>query len=158
MARMKTFLLYAILIIVFAIFSNFMLFMYTKTAYYPMENYQILCSVPQVTITKAEANYVSGKVAGSVMNNTEVSLQGKYVKISVYSTHDVCLGSKYIKLDAVQPGETKEFEIQFNYENSAYLTVDMVESTEEIKEEDTESDPSMGFAALIAAMLVLYIL
>lgn len=158
MARMKTFLLYAVLIIAFAIFSNFMLFMYTKTAYYPMEKYQILCSVPQVTITKAEANYVSGKVKGNITNHTEESLQGKYVRISVYSTHDVCLGSKYIKLDTLQPGTTKDFEIQFNYENSAYFTVDMVESTEEIQEEDTQSDPSMSFAALIAAMLVLYIL
>jgi len=158
MARMKTFLVYAVIIILFAIFSNFMLFMYTKTAYYPMEKYQILCNVPQTTITKAESNYVCGKIGGTVTNNSEETLQGKYLKLSVYSTHDVCLGSKYIKLDNLAPGEAKDFEIQFNYENSSYFTVDMVESTQEIKEEDTKSDPSKGFAALVAAMLVLYIL
>lgn len=158
MARMKTLLLYALLIVVFAIFSDFMVFMYTKTAYYPMEKYEILCSVPQVTITKAQANYVSGKIGGKVKNNTEENLEGKYVKFSVFSTHDVCLGNKFIKLDNLKPGEEKDFEVQFNYENSSYVIADMVETTEEIPEEETKSDPSMGFAALVAAMLVIYIL
>ncbi len=158
MARMKTFLLYALLIVAIAIFSNFMLFLYTKTAYNPIEKYEILCSVPEVTITKAEANYVCGKIGGQVTNNTTESLDGKYVQLSVYSTHDVCLGSKYIKLDNLEPEMAKDFEVQFNYENSAYFTVDMVETTEEIKEEDTQSDPSLGFAALIATMIVLWII
>ena len=135
MARLKTFLVYALLIVAISIFSNVMLYMYTKTAYYPIEKYEILCSVPEVTITKAEANYMCGKIGGQVTNHTTESLDGKYLKLSVYSTHDVCLGSKYIKLNNLEPEATKDFEVQFNYENSAYFTVDMVETTEEIKED-----------------------
>ena len=94
MDRVKTLFKYALWLVLFIIFSEFLINVGLNSTYKSIERKD---NVEQVNIYQAEATLVNGRIRG-LIKNTNGELSGKYVKIDFYSKRDVLLGSNYVQI------------------------------------------------------------
>ena len=94
--RIKVFLCYLLLFITVFIFSDIMIYLYTKSLYQPMEKYEVNIEAPQVTINVAEASNVNGNVKGTIKNTTQEKITDKYIRFDFYTPREVNVGRKTI--------------------------------------------------------------
>lgn len=121
MDKMKKYILYIVLILGFALFSNFLIAVGINSNYKPMERKED--SISQVNIYQAESTKVNGRIRG-IINNKDNKIQEKYVKLDLYSSRDVNMGSNYIEID--QEKEEIPFEVFFKLNNVSYYKVSLV--------------------------------
>ncbi len=157
MARMKTFFIYLLLVVLFFIFSQVMIYIAINTTY-KYKSVEILTTIP--VEAKVEATSINGKAKVKVTNNTETSIENKYIEIACYSKHNVLMGTKYIKIDKIDAKDEKEFEVHFNYNRVDKAVINIVDEKileeNNVKEEDKLSDTERGLAAMISALILLY--
>lgn len=123
MDRMKTFLKYALWVIGFFIFSNFLIEVGLNSAYKTIARKD---ETEQVYIYQAEATLVNGRIRGIITNSKPEELNGKYVKIEFYSKRDVLLGNKYVEIQNLEQNQTKSFELYFKLKDVSYYKVSIV--------------------------------
>ena len=128
MDRMKTFLKYAIWIILFYIFSNILIYLNLETTY---QNIGRKDNLPQVTVYQAQATKVNGRIKGSIYNSEAHKITNKYLRIDLYSERDVFLGSKYIDVSTMRDSETRNFEEYFKVQDVDYYEMKFVDEKEE---------------------------
>ena len=128
--RMKVLFCYVLLFIIVFIFSDIMIYLYTKSLYQPMEKYEVNIEAPQVTISVAEASNVNGNIKGTIKNTTQEKIADKYIKFDFYTPREVNVGTKYLKIDNLEVNEEKQFEFGFKYENISNVKVSMAEKDE----------------------------
>lgn len=157
MARMKTFLIYLLLIIAFFIFSQIMIYISINTTY-QYKSVELKTTIP-IEI-EVQATSINGFAKGNIKNNKEENIENKYLEIKCYSKHDVLMGTKYIKIDKIQAKEEKQFEVRFNYNKVDKVVIDIIDTKiieeSNISEEDKVSDTERGLATMIAALILLY--
>lgn len=124
MDRMKTFLKYALLLILFMIFSEILINVGLNSTYKKIERQD---NVSQVNVYQAEATLVNGRIRGLITNSQEQNLSGKFLEIEFYSKRDVFLGKKYIQLEQLEPNGTQSFEALFKLKEVAKYKVDIVD-------------------------------
>lgn len=129
MSRMKTFGKYLILFLAFYIFVNFMSYQLVKSTYANIE-YNVQTNELQVNIEEAKASRESGKIKGKVKNNSNETLQNKYIKIDCISETGNTITSKYVEIKGLKPGEEKEFIVRFKAENIKSLNINIVDNVE----------------------------
>lgn len=156
--RMKVFLCYLLIFIFFFIFSDFMIYNYTKALYKPMTSYEVNVTSPEVTVEKAEASNVNGNVKGTIKNTTEEVINNQYLKFDFYTPRDINVGTKYIEVDKFYPDEEKNYELGFRYDNVSYVKVSMADEEEarNATPEELKIDPTYGPAGLISAVILGY--
>ena len=76
MDRLKTLFMYASWVILFFIFSNFLINVGLNATYKPIERRD---NVSQVNIYQAEATLVDGRIRGIITNSETEDLSGKYL-------------------------------------------------------------------------------
>ncbi len=122
MDKMKKYILYIVLLIVFAIFTNFLIAVGLNS------NYKQIFSKndgnSKVEIYQSEATKVNGRIRGIIHNDEKEPIEEKYLKIDFYSDRDVNMGSKYIELDKTQ--KNMPFEAFFKLNNVAYYQTSFV--------------------------------
>lgn len=156
--RMKVFFCYLLIFIAFFIFSDFMIYGYTKSLYKPMTNYEVNITSPQVTVQTAEASNVNGNVKGTIKNTTNDVIENKYLKFDFYTPRNINVGTKYIKIDKMYEQEEKNYELGFRYDKVSSVKLSMVDE-EEVKNatpEELKIDPTYGPAGLISAVILGY--
>ena len=131
MSRMKTFLKYLILLILLYVFSNMMINAFLKVTYTDLKNYDINVEEVFVGITEAKASKRNGHINGVIKNNTDIVVQDKYLKVSMLSKNENVLGEKYIRIDKIEPGELRKFEVKFDYDNVKSFRIEMSDSKPE---------------------------
>ena len=114
----KYFLWFVILYVLVDIFSY-----YTIVTTYVDKAVAVNYSYPQVEIYESKATATNGYLKGKITNNTELPLVDQYLKVNLYSKKGNVLGTKYVKINELQPGESQEFEVTYNND-----LVDHVES------------------------------
>ena len=156
--RMKVFFCYLLIFVFFFIFSDIMIYNYTKSLYQPMTSYEINVTSPEVTVTTAEASNVNGNVKGTIKNTTEEVINEQYLKFDFYTPRDINVGTKYIEVDSFYPEEEKNYELGFRYDNVSYVKISMVDEEEAINatSEELKIDPTYGPAGLISAVILGY--
>ena len=82
----------------------------------------------QIVVYQADATYVNGRIRGIIKNANE--LQGKYLKIELYSKRDVFLGKSYIEIKENADNETQLFESLFRAKDVAYYKIEIVDEKE----------------------------
>lgn len=130
MDRMKTFLIYALCIILFFIFSEFIINVGLNSMYKDME---CKSSIDQVNVQQAQATLVNGRIKGSIKNSENKDLNGKYVKIDIYSERDVLLGTKYYEIQNLSNSESTSFELYFKAQYAKYYEVSITDTKKEEK-------------------------
>lgn len=139
---MKTLFKYAIWLILFFFFSNFIINVGLNSSYRDISRKD---SIPQVEMTQAQATLVNGRMKGIIKNSSDDYLTGKFVRIDFYSKRDNLLGTKYIPIETTEVNTTQNFSIYFELEDVKSYDVSIVKekTTDEIKfipEEWTKSE------------------
>lgn len=128
MDRMKTLLKYALLVILFYIFSNLMIYLNIETTY---QNIGRKDNLEQITVYQAQATKINGRIKGTIYNNEENKITNNYLRIDLYSERDNLLGSKYIDVSNMRDDETREFEIYFKVQDVDYYEMKFTDEKEE---------------------------
>lgn len=157
MARMKTFLIYLLIIVAVYFFVDFASFAYIKTTYEDLKDFTMEISNPKIRITESKATYINGYIKGTLLNNEETTIEKKYVKFEFFSERDVLLGKKYIKIENLAPNEEKDFEVRFNLENVDHYKITLADENETISDEDLQLDQETKGLLLITTLILLYI-
>ena len=154
MDKMKKYLLYIVLLIGFALFSNLLIAVGLNSNYKEIENRGE--KLEQVNIFQAEATKVNGRIRG-VIDNPKHNIDEYYLKIDLYSSRDVYMGCKYIEIDNAQ--EQIPFELFFKLNNVSYYKTSYVFEKEpqgeiELLHKDLDKN-EIFFATFVALVLFL---
>ena len=157
MSRMKTFLIYLLVVVAVYFFVDFASFAYIKTSYEDLQNFSINMENPKIKITDSKATYINGYIKGYLLNNEEYTIDKKYVKFEFFSPNNVFLGKKYVKLENFKPNQEKEFEVRFNLENVKSYKISLADEKENVTEEELTLDTETKGLLLITTLIFLYI-
>ena len=131
MERMKTFFKYILALVLLFIFSNLIINGLLKNSYTKIKDYDIDVSGLYVDVTEAKASRWNGNIKGIVKNNTDQPVENKYMKISMLSKNNRMLGEKYIKIDVLEVGQLKKFEVDFDYDNVKSFKIELTDTMPE---------------------------
>lgn len=162
MSRLKTFGKYLLMFVGFYIFSTILSIGFIITTYSDMDKTIYPDSSLSVEISKAKSTFVNGYVQGTVTNTTSEDIQSKYIKIEFISKNDNEILYKYIQIDELKAGETKNFTINFEAENIKSINVKVTD--EYVREEsdvhlidlkDAENEEIKDISIFLAAIILL---
>ncbi len=125
MATVKRILFYGIVIVVFAIFSNFIVKIGLRNTYKNISG-EVKISSPQIVMSEVKTTDVNGYAKGTIKNNLEEDIDKIYIKIDLYSKRDINLGTQYLEVKDLAVGETREFEIDYRYSNVNHYEITCV--------------------------------
>ena len=109
--------MYILIIALLFVFSNVMIYLYINGTYKAIEDSKIEVENPNITIEQAKATYVNGYVNGKIKNNTEETINEKYIKFEFSTLRDVNIGNKYLKIENLEPGQEIEYKVNFKYQD-----------------------------------------
>lgn len=124
MDKMKKFFMYALWIILFFLFSNFLIAVGLESNYKDLRRDDDLS---QVNIYQAQATKVNGRIRGIVTNSEADDISGKYLEFRFYSKRDVYLGKQYIQIDNLDKDQTQGFEMFFKLKDTSHYEVSIVD-------------------------------
>lgn len=156
MDKIKKYIIYIVLLIVFAIFTELIIAVGLNSSYKEIGS---ASDIPEnVVIYQAEATTVNGRIRGLVKNEESNPVTSNYLKFEFFSERDVNMGSKYIELDKTKT--EIPFEAFFKLENVAYYKIAFVNEKEpkgelEIEFFDREFSKSEIFWMALAALVVI---
>lgn len=125
MSRMKTFAKYAMWIILFWILSDILIYFGINSTYKDIEKNGEISS--QIVVNNAEATTVNGRINGTIINNNENNLSGKYIKVDLYAQSGNLLGTNYLEIGDIGEKETKNFETYFKIQDVKSYNVSIVD-------------------------------
>ena len=155
MDRVKTLLTYAIWVLLFIVFSEFLINVGLNSSYKEIERKD---QIKQVSIYQAEATSSNGRIRGIVTNSQPEDLNGKYVRIDFYSKRNVFLGRKYIEVNNLGQNDSMNFETFFKLQEVGSYEVVITD----YKEPEVETEFNINgwtrsdiFIAKIIALLII---
>lgn len=154
MKRMKTFLIYALLVIAFWLFSDILIYISINGTYTNVDT-RVYTNSPEIIVGQSKATYVNGYVKGCIKNNTEEIINNKYLKIDMYSSRDVKLGTKYVEISNFGPSEYRDFEMWYKFTDVDYVTITTTDNANNASEEEFLSQKTATYL-VFGALLVLY--
>ena len=114
---MKTFLMYALWIVLFYLFSNFAITTMIKTTYRDVgkDNIHIEESDNgfEMTVERADSNRRQAYFTGTVKNTSDKVIDKQYVKVDSYYKGKL-MQEKYMAFENLQPGEERKFKLLYN--------------------------------------------
>ena len=156
MAKMKQYFKYVLLIAVFWIFSDILIYLSINSTYANV-NTKIYTNSPEIIIGESKATYVNGVIKGSIKNNTDGIINDKYLKIELYSARDVKLGTKYVKIENLEVDKYQGFEMWYKFTDVDYANITVTDNIENVSEEEFLSQETATYLVL-GTVLVLYFL
>ena len=151
--RMHNIIMYILIIALLFVFSNVMIYLYINGTYKAIEDSKIEVENPNITIEQAKATYVNGYVN----NNTEETINEKYIKFEFSTLRDVNIGNKYLKIENLEPGQEIEYKVNFKYQDIKKMKISEA-TAEEVKnatESEFEITEEMKQGMLIGTLLIL---
>ena len=133
MERMKTFLIYALLIIGFFILSVFLengllMATYSSISGEFNGNYENATSPFTLTDMSAKSCNVNGYINFKLINTTGNSVEKCYLKIELYNQQNLLAGTEYVEILGMQKEEVKEYNIKFKANHVKRFSVDIVQN------------------------------
>lgn len=156
MARLKTFLIYALIIVGFFVFSNFIIDVGLNSSYKDITRKD---NTSQVQISQAQATLVNGRIKGTINdNNNDDNLAGKYVEIDLYSSRDNMVGKRYIDIETTDANPTQDFSMYFEAEDVTSYSISITDEKtgEELKILPEEWNKSQIVIVTVLTMLMLW--
>lgn len=126
MSRMKTFFIYALIAAAIVLCTDFIVNFILDSNYRKIE-YDIGTIAPKIEITDAKTTYMNGYVKGTITNNTESKITNQLIKLEFYSSRKNKVGTEYVKVDNLEIGETKNFELKYKIKNVSNVKLTIVE-------------------------------
>lgn len=154
MARLKTFLIYALIIVGFFIFSEFIINVGLNSSYKDITRKD---NTSQVQISEAQSTLVNGKIKGTINDYGNDNLTGKYVEIDLYSSRDNMVGKRYIEIETTDANPTQDFTMYFETEDVTSYSIAIVDEKEG-GELDLIPDELTKVEIILGTILAIYIL
>ena len=154
MKRLKTFLMYILLIVAFWLFSDILIYLSINSTYANVDT-KVYTNSPEIIIGESRATYVNGYVKGSIRNNTEGIINDKYLKIELYSERDTKLGTKYVKIENLETSKYQDFEMWYKYTDVDYANITVTDNISNVSETELISE-KVGTYLVVGTLLVLY--
>ena len=156
MDRVKQFGRYALMVIVFYIISDVLIY-FGLIGMYKNFSGEIITETPIVEVSEAKATKQSGFVKGKIKNNTESKIEEKYIKVDLFSERDTYLGSKYLKVQNLDVNQEISFETQFEFSNIYRYEISVVDKEREYTEEELLSDEiqNLFLTGILMKMIIL---
>ncbi len=107
------------------VFSDFLIYVGLNSTYKDIQRQD---ENSQIAVYQADATYVNGRIRGVIKDIREV--QGKYLKIELYTKRHVLVGKSYVEIKDVENSETQPFEVLFKANDVAYYKIDTVKEKE----------------------------
>ena len=136
---------------------NIIMYILINGTYKAIEDSKIEVENPNITIEQAKATYVNGYVNGKIKNNTEETINEKYIKFEFSTLRDVNIGNKYLKIENLEPGQEIEYKVNFKYQDIKKMKISEA-TAEEVKnatESEFEITEEMKQGMLIGTLLIL---
>lgn len=108
MDRLKTFAKYALWIILFWILSDILIYLGINSTYKDIE--QKGETPAGIEVVQMQATTVNGRTKLKI---DDASLSGKFVKVDLYSSTGVNLGTQYLEIGEIKENENKEIDTYF---------------------------------------------
>lgn len=120
MKRMQTFFTYALLIVLFFIFSQIASDMLIANSYKNVEKDNIKIAKSdngfEINIEKANSNKQQAYFIGTVKNTSDKVIDKQYVKVDSYYKGKL-MQTKYLAFENLEPGEEKKFKLLYSVGN-----------------------------------------
>lgn len=117
MKRMQTFLTYALIIIGFYFFSNFLIDFGISSSYKDVEQDKIKMEQSnngfEIEVDKANSNRRQAYFTGTVKNNSDKVIEKQYVKVDSYFKGKL-MQEKYLAFENMQPEEERKFKLLYS--------------------------------------------
>lgn len=162
MSRLKTFGKYLLMFVGFYIFSSILIAGFITTNYDEMQEKIYPDSSITVKIDEAKSTFVNGYVKGTATNTTDTDIKSKYIKIEFISKNNNEILYKYLQIDELKAGETKNFTINFEAENIKSFNVKITDEC--VREEhdihlinlkDAENEEVKNVSIVLATIILL---
>ena len=154
MSRMKTFIIYAIIIVAFYFLSNILIYLFVKGTYKYITGE---IASDNIEIVQAKATYINGYIDGKITNNLEEPIMNKFIKIEIYSKRGLNLGNKYIEISHLDAQETTDFHIGYKFTDSYRYKVSVVDNANEATDEEFLSDEVAWYAIGVLLVVAIFI-
>ena len=152
----KKFIMYAVWVILFFIFSQIMIHVAINTTY-KGKNIEVKTSF--IDEAKAQATSINGFVEVKIKENAINEIGEKYIKVDCYSKNNTQMGTKYINIGNAPINDNGKIEIRFNFNKVDKVILDIVDDIPvTTTEEQKQSDPKMNFAMLVGALIVILVI
>ena len=134
MATDKKIAFYAILIVVFIIFTDCMIKVGLRNTYRTISG-KIDVTSPEIIMSEVKTTDVNGYAKGNIKNNSDKDIDRIYIKLDLYSKRDVNLGTEYLEINNLKIGKEQEFEIKYRYSNVNHYKITIIDSKTLLKQE-----------------------
>lgn len=132
MGRIRTFEKYIIWVVAFYLFTMLLTYIGLNSTY---RNIESLDEMPEgVKIDLSQATSVNGRILGEVTSTENNNLNGKYLKVDIFSKDNQLIGSKYLEIEDTNLNEPKKFAVYFSAENVKRYSVDILENNEQTRQ------------------------
>lgn len=121
----KKIVIWILILVGVFIFSDFLISVGLNSTYKDIQRED---NNAAIVVYQADATYVNGRMRGLIKETEE--LQGKYVKVELYSKRDVLAGKSYIEIQNSQKDGVQPFELLFRAQDVAYYKMEVVNEEE----------------------------
>ena len=129
MGRLKTFFNYALIIVAFFFFSTFASNVILNNSYANLaQNTKVVKSEEGLNVESVDvkANRRQGVFTGKVTNTSDSMIDKKYIRLRAYDG-DILLQTRYMTINEISPGETREFTTKFTADGIDRYEVDFTD-------------------------------
>ena len=101
-----------------------------KSMYQDIKVYEIRSSNPVITVNEAKATNVNGYIKGEIRNESEETINNKYLCFVLCDENNEVVGREYLEIGSFASGESKTYELQFRRDNIDTFYVIVTDSQE----------------------------
>ena len=101
-----------------------------KSMYQDIKVYEIRSSNPVITVNEAKATNVNGYIKGEIRNESEETINNKYLCFVLCDENNEVVGREYLEIGSLDSGETKTYELQFKRDNIDTFYIIVTDSQE----------------------------
>lgn len=121
----KKIILWILILVGVYVLSDFLIYVGINSTYKDIQRQD---QNSQVVVYQADSTYVNGRIRGMIKDIGEI--QGKYLKIELYTKRNVLVGKSYVEIENKENFETQPFEVLFRANDVAYYKIDTVNEKE----------------------------
>ena len=121
----KKVVIWVLILVGVYVLSDFLIYVGINSTYKDIQRQD---SNSQVVVYQADATFVNGRIRGMIKDTDEI--QGKYLKVELYTKRDVLVGKSYIEVKDKEDSKTQPFEVLFKANDVAYYKIDSVKEKE----------------------------
>ena len=120
MSKLQTFTIYLLIIVGFYLVSIFLEGQLIEKMYSKLDGtvqeefeYNGERTALNVKILEAKATRMNGYLTARVTNNTDNTINKAYLKIDLYAKKDLKAISRYLEINDLKPGESRDYKLKF---------------------------------------------